>query len=98
METGLRKKIPDKLVVLTFDDGCKSQVDFRRAAAEVVWLRCDLLYYGGSEFPDEQRSLHDVEEVRGLHDAGFEVGNHTRHHRNVARAASDGAASGSGTY
>ncbi len=28
MKVGLRQKIPDKLVVLTFDDGCKSQATF----------------------------------------------------------------------
>ena len=28
MKNVLKKKIPDKLVVLTFDDGCKSQGTF----------------------------------------------------------------------
>ncbi|MDA0839599.1 MAG: polysaccharide deacetylase family protein [Planctomycetota bacterium] len=77
--------IPDKLVVLTFDDGNKSD---RLFVADVL-LGHD---FGGTFYITEGLNFlvnkdHYVtwEEVRELDELGFEIGNHTQHHRNVTK-------------
>ena len=53
MENVLHKKIPDKLVVLTFDDGCKSQATFVGPLLKSYGFGSNLLHYGRFEFSDE---------------------------------------------
>ncbi len=85
MRTDLRKKIPDKLVVLTFDDGCKSQATFVAPLLKAYGFGATFYITEGLNFLTNKEAYMTWEEVRGLHDAGFEIGNHTRHHRNVAQ-------------
>jgi len=77
--------IPDHLVVLTFDDGCKSDVDF--VAPLLVEYG-----FGATFFVNEasgwrggdDRNYMTWQDVREVHQAGFEIGNHTRSHPNVS--------------
>ena len=87
MKVGLRQKIPDKLVVLTFDDGCKSQATFVAPLLTSYGFSATFYITEGLNFLTNKEAYMTWEEVRGLHDAGFEIGNHTRHHRNVAQQA-----------
>ena len=83
MENGSLKKIPDKLVVLTFDDGCKSQATFAGPLLTSYGFSATFYITEGLNFLANKEAYMTWEEVRGLHDAGFEIGHHTRHHRNV---------------
>ena len=85
MDQTLRKPIPDKLVVLTFDDGCKSQATFVAPILKQYNFGATFYITEGLGFLNNKEAYMTWEEVRGLHDAGFEIGNHTRHHRNVTQ-------------
>ena len=81
-----RQPVPDGLVVLTFDDRARSwstnvapilkQHGFN--ATFYVSDSEDFGYHGDDEF------WLSWEEVRGLHDDGFEIGNHSQTHDNFA--------------
>jgi len=79
------KPIPDRLVVLTFDDGCKSDVEY-------VAPLLDEHGFGATFFVNEPHKPYEGwpgahyltwDEVRKIHDAGFEIGNHTATHPSV---------------
>ena len=77
--------IPEKLVVLTFDDGCISDVEF------VMPLLSEYGFGATFFFTDaflKDESLKDEnymtwDDALKIHDAGFEIGNHTKNHRGV---------------
>jgi peptidoglycan/xylan/chitin deacetylase (PgdA/CDA1 family) len=85
MDQTLRKPIPDKLVVLTFDDGCKSQATFVAPILKQYNFGATFYITEGLGFLNNKEAYMTWAEVRGLHDACFEIGNHTRHHRNVTQ-------------
>jgi peptidoglycan/xylan/chitin deacetylase (PgdA/CDA1 family) len=94
----LRQPIPDKLVVLTFDDGSISQL---RNAGPLM----KELGFGGTFFiteglkipedkllPAEERTFMTWPEVRELEVMGegrFEIANHTEHHAGVVGLSHD---------
>lgn len=73
--------IPDRLVVLTFDDGRRSDVELVGPLLTRRGLGATFFITEGLGFEDKTRFL-DWDEIRWLHDAGFEIGNH--HGRHVA--------------
>ncbi|MCZ6636201.1 MAG: polysaccharide deacetylase family protein [bacterium] len=77
------KPIPDKLVVLTFDDGVKSQATFAAPLLKQYGFNATFYITEGLNFLDKKTRYMTWEEVKTLHDEGFEIGNHTRHHKNV---------------
>ena len=79
------KSIPDKIVVLTFDDGCKSQATFVAPLLIKYGFGATFYITEGLNFLTNKYAYMTWEEIRGLHDAGFEIGNHTRHHKNVTQ-------------
>ena len=85
MKQTSHKAIPNKLVVLTFDDGCKSQATFVAPILKQYGFGATFYITEGLGFLKNKEAYMTWEEVRELHDAGFEIGNHTRHHRNVAQ-------------
>ncbi len=85
MVNASKKRIPDKLVVLTFDDGCKSQATFVGPLLSKYGFGATFYITEGLNFLTNKEAYMTWEEVRGLHDSGFEIGNHTRHHRNVTQ-------------
>ncbi|PHN03228.1 hypothetical protein CRP01_27935 [Flavilitoribacter nigricans DSM 23189 = NBRC 102662] len=79
----LLKPIPDKLVVLTFDDGVSTHATYVAPLLKKYG-------FGGSfyvcEFPPDFEDKHKYmtwEQIRGLHDLGFEVANHTGRHTHL---------------
>ena len=85
MKNVFQKTIPDKLVVLTFDDGCKSQATFAAPILKAYGFGATFYITEGLNFLTHKEAYMTWEDVRGLHDDGFEIGNHTRHHRNVTQ-------------
>lgn len=85
MAHALHKPIPDKTVVLTFDDGCKSQATFVAPILKHYGFGATFYITEGLGFLKNKEAYMTWEEVRDLHNAGFEIGNHTRHHRNVTQ-------------
>ena len=76
----LRKPVPDKLVVLTLDDGTASSYT-------VVFPILKSLGFGGSFYVCDFDSFHARKDwyltwrqMRAMADAGFEIGNHTKGH------------------
>lgn len=88
-ETSL-KPIPDGLVVLTFDDGNKSDISFVAPKLKEYGFGASFYITEGLGFAadvDKERYV-SWEDVRRLHDLGFEVGNHTGSHPNMASLTS----------
>lgn len=76
--------IPDKLVVLTFDDSNKSDRTF--VAGELKKYDFGGTFYvtEGLGFLANKRHYVTWKEIKELDDMGFEIGNHTKTHPNVA--------------
>jgi len=74
------KPVPDRLIVLTFDDGCKS--DVRNVAPMLKEYG-----FGATFFVNDQSWKTDHymtwDDVHRVHEMGFEIGNHTAHHPSV---------------
>ncbi|UKM65886.1 polysaccharide deacetylase family protein [Flavobacteriaceae bacterium GSB9] len=79
----LKHKIPDKLVVLTFDDGCESQYSvvaplLKKFNFKATFFMC--------EFPPNYKDstmYMTWAKVKKLSEDGFEIGNHTLSHKKM---------------
>lgn len=74
---------PSRLVVLTFDDGNRSDHAFVAPLLERHGFGATFFITEGLGFRDDKEYFLTWEEVRDLHDRGFEIGNHTRSHPDV---------------
>ena len=77
--------IPDKLVVLTFDDANKSDRTFVADVLKKHGFGATFYVTEGLGFLKNKDHYTTWQEIRELHDLGFEIGNHTQFHENVAR-------------
>ncbi|MDP6111349.1 MAG: polysaccharide deacetylase family protein [Planctomycetota bacterium] len=75
--------IPNKLVVLTFDDGNKSDRTFVADLLKRHGFGGTFYITEGLRFGANKDHYVTWEEIRELDEMGFEIGNHTQHHRNV---------------
>ena len=82
-DVGTLQPIPDRLVVLTFDDGNRSDYTYVGPLLERYGFGATFFITEGLNFLNNKTYYVDWEEIRALHAAGFEIGNHTRHHKNV---------------
>lgn len=80
-----RKPVPDKVVVLTFDDGVASHATFVAPLPKKYG-------FGGTffvcEFPpdfEDKTKYMTWEQIQQLDKSGFEVANHTRNHTHVTK-------------
>lgn len=85
------RDIPDRLVVLTFDDSCISHGEFvapllKRYGFGATFFITEA-HEHGSGWNDE--NYLTWENIKAIHDAGFEIGNHTRTHPNLAHLPKD---------
>ena len=81
--------IPDRLVVLTFDDGNKSDATYVAPLLKRYGFGGTFFITEGLNFLKNKDHYVTWEEVKEMHEAGFEIGNHTRHHKNVNNQSSE---------
>ncbi len=81
---GERLPIPDKLVVLTFDDSVKSHHEVARTLLKKYGFGATFFVTEGFAFPKDKTNYMTWAEIKALHDDGFEIGNHTRDHLGVS--------------
>src|SRR5262249_56209636 len=77
--------IPDRLVVLTFDDSSKSHFTVARPVLQKYHFGATFFITEGFDFPTNKRDYMTWEEIAQLHRDGFEIGNHTRDHVSLRR-------------
>jgi peptidoglycan/xylan/chitin deacetylase (PgdA/CDA1 family) len=73
--------IPDKLVVLTFDDASKSHATIAGPLLKKYGFGATFFVSEGFDFPTNKRDYMSWDEIAQLHRDGFEIGNHTRDHK-----------------
>jgi peptidoglycan/xylan/chitin deacetylase (PgdA/CDA1 family) len=85
--------IPDRLVVLTFDDSSKSHFTVARPLLKKHGFGATFFITEGFDFPTNKRDYMSWTEIAQLHADGLEIGNHTRDHQGVtAKTVGDLAA------
>ena len=77
--------IPDDLIVLVFDDAVKSHVTFVAPLLKRYGFNATFYVTEGLSFLKNKERYMTWEEIRELHEAGFEIGNHTRQHKAVSK-------------
>src|SRR5436190_11668497 len=75
--------IPDKLVVLTFDDAAKSHYTVARPLLLKYKFGATFFITEGFDFRTNQKDYMTWAEIAQLHKDGFEIGNHTLDHKGV---------------
>ena len=81
--------LPDRLVALTFDDGPKSQFTFAAPLLKECGFNATFYITEGLRFLVDKERYMTWEEVAALDADGFEIGNHTTHHKNVTTQSDD---------
>ena len=77
------KKIPDKLVVLTFDDGVASHYNFVMPILKRYGFGATFFITEGFNFKTNKKEYLTWEQIAELDKQGFEIGNHTRDHYSI---------------
>lgn len=75
--------LPDKLVVLTFDDSVKSHFTVVRPILKKYEFGATFFVTEGFDFPTNKTDYMTWEQIAQLHKDGFEIGNHTRDHLGI---------------
>ena len=76
--------VPNKLVVLTFDDSVASQYSIVRPLLKQHHFSATFFITEGFGFRTNQQDYMTWEQIAELHRDGFEIGNHTRDHMSVS--------------
>jgi peptidoglycan/xylan/chitin deacetylase (PgdA/CDA1 family) len=77
-------RVPDKLVVFTFDDSARSHATYVAPRLKELGFGATFFITEGFDFPTNKTGYMTWEEIAGLHEMGFEIGNHTARHANAA--------------
>jgi peptidoglycan/xylan/chitin deacetylase (PgdA/CDA1 family) len=77
--------VPDKLVVLTFDDSVASQSNYVAPLLKKHGFGATFFITEGFEFLVDKKHYMTWEQIKALHADGFEIGNHTRKHAGVTK-------------
>ena len=85
----VRKAIPDRLVVLTFDDSAKSHYTVVRPILKQYGFGATFFITEGFDFKSNKKDYMTWEQIRELHEDGFEIGNHTRDHLGITEKTLD---------
>ena len=78
-----RQPVPDKLVVLTFDDAVSSQHRVVRPLLKKLGFGATFFISEGFSFRSNKVDYMTWEQIAELHRDGFEIGNHTRDHLGI---------------
>ncbi len=78
-----REPVPDRLVVLTFDDSVKSHYTVARPVLKRYGFGATFFVTEGFTFKTNKKDYMTWGEIKALHEDGFEIGNHTRDHMSV---------------
>ncbi len=81
--TATRKEIPDRLVVLTFDDSARSHYTVVRPLLKDYEFGATFFITEGFDFKDNKNDYMTWQQIRELNEDGFEIGNHTRDHLGI---------------
>ena len=81
--------IPDRLVVLTFDDSVKSHYTVARPILKQFGFGATFFITEGFTFKTNKQDYMTWEEIQALHRDGFEIGNHTGNHVAVTAKSLD---------
>lgn len=81
-----RQPIPDKLVVLTFDDSKASHYTVVRPLLKQYGFGATFFITEGFTFRTNKDDYLTWEQIAELHRDGFEIGNHTRDHMGLSKA------------
>lgn len=81
------ESIPDKIVVLTFDDSIKSHHSVVAPILKHYGFGATFFVTEGFEFKTDKKNYMTWDEIASLHRDGFEIGNHTRDHMGVSEGA-----------
>ena len=76
--------VPDKLVVLTFDDSVASHYWVVRPLLKRYGFGATFFITEGFSFRTNKQDYMRWEQIKQLHEDGFEIGNHTRDHLGVS--------------
>jgi peptidoglycan/xylan/chitin deacetylase (PgdA/CDA1 family) len=79
--------IPDKLVVLTFDDSVASHFSVVRPILKRYGFTATFYITEGFTFKTNKTDYMTWPQIAQLHRDGFEIGNHTRDHMSVSEAS-----------
>jgi peptidoglycan/xylan/chitin deacetylase (PgdA/CDA1 family) len=77
--------VPDKLVVLTFDDSAKSHYTTVRPILKRYGFGATFFITEGFDFPTNKKDYMTWEQIAELHRDGFEIGNHTGNHASISQ-------------
>jgi peptidoglycan/xylan/chitin deacetylase (PgdA/CDA1 family) len=80
------EKIPDRLVVLTFDDSKASHYTVVRPLLKKYGFGATFFITEGFTFRTNKDDYLTWEQIAELHRDGFEIGNHTRDHMGLSKA------------
>lgn len=72
--------LPDKVVVLTFDDSVRSQFTNVRPLLKKFGFHATFFITEGFDFKTNKQDYMTWDQIKTLNDDGFEIGNHTRDH------------------
>src|SRR5688572_17450647 len=81
--------IPDRLVVLTFDDSVASHHAVVRPILKRYGFGATFFITEGFSFRTNKRDYMSWEQIKELHQDGFEIGNHTRDHLGISARTVD---------
>src|SRR5206468_10960874 len=76
--------VPDRLVLLTFDDSVASHFSVVRPLLKRYGFGATFFITEGFSFRTNKQDYMTWEQIRELHQDGFEIGNHTRDHLGVS--------------
>ena len=79
----------EKRVVLTFDDSCKNHATYVAPLLKKNGFSATFYITEGFGFLKKKDLYMTWEEIRGLHDQGFEIGNHTRGHHDMRKLSEE---------
>ena len=84
-----RLPIPDKLVVLTFDDGNKSDLAFVAPLLKRYGFGATFFVTEGLGALEDKKTFMTWDEIKALDEAGFEIGNHSGSHPDLRQLSKE---------